>query len=77
MKILIVASFVFVALAVPALAHPHGAKSKRDHNKTYRTYRPKAAYRRYRDDTCPVRPDPHFQDYPYWAACAFTSKSFR
>lgn len=51
MRILIAASFVLVAFAVPASAHPHGAKSKREHGKTYRTYRPKGTYR---DDTCPI-----------------------
>lgn len=83
MKILIVVAFALAALAVPATAHPHGAKSKRHHGKAYRPQHRKRAHRRYRraprylEDTCSVQPSPHFQDYPYWAACAFTPKSIR
>jgi len=84
MKILIVVAFALAALAVPATAHPHGAKSKQYHGKkAYRTQRRKRVSRRYRrarrdpEDTCSVQPLPHFQDYAYWAACAFTPKSIR
>lgn len=81
MKFVILMGFAVAALAVPATAHPHGAKSKYHQGKTHRSHRAKRRYRRTlrynRDqhDTCSVQPLPHHQDYPYWAACAFTPKS--
>ena len=83
MKFMILVGFVLAVFAVPATAHPHGAKSKRDQAKTHRTYRAKRRHRRARryrgfaGDGCSVAPDPHHQDYPYWAACAFTPKSLQ
>ncbi|MFY0613199.1 MAG: hypothetical protein JXQ99_16830 [Hyphomicrobiaceae bacterium] len=82
MKILVATAITLAVLAVPATAHPHGAKSKRDHGKAHQTYRNKRTHRRlrqgprYSEDWCSVQPLPHHQDYPYWAACAFTPKNF-
>ena len=83
MKFLVAAACALVMFAVPATAHPHGAKSKQAHGKAYRGHHRKRAQRRYRsrarysDDWCSVQPSPHHQNYPYWAACAFTPKGFR
>jgi hypothetical protein len=81
MKYLVLAGLV-LALATPAAAHPHGAKSKRHYGKYHRPHRAerrrRAQWRRYRyeeEDTCSVQPSPQYDDFPYWAACAFTPKS--
>lgn len=82
MRLLIIASFAFAALATPASAHPHGAKSKKHASKSHRVGRVRrfhggGFHRGFRDGGCSVQPSPHFQDQKYWAACAFTPKNDR
>ena len=83
---LLVAAFVLGGLALPAVSHPHGAKSKRYQGKYYRynrrAHRRNWRHRRYRRSdrfiSC-ASPGPYFHagQFPAWAACAFAPRGRR
>ena len=86
MRTFLIAGLFLAAFAVPATAHPHGAKSKRAYAKKYTAHRSKRRYRRYRSYRRYRRspaycassgPFKYYPQYSFWAACAFAPKSWR
>ena len=83
MKALLAALLLLPLFAVPAAAHPHGAKSKGYYGKSYRARYIKRTrrhryLRRYRVRHCASSgPYKYFRDIGFWASCAFAPKDWR
>lgn len=84
MKAVFAALLLLPLFAVPAAAHPHGAKSKGYYSKSHRSSYIKRSNRRYRyirrhrvRNCASSGPYKYFRDIGFWASCAFAPKDWQ